>query len=166
MLGLALVLGLYVLAWRRGLISSTDDVSPWLPGPRWRPVLFGAGLLIAYLALQSPIDRGGDEFLFSLHMVQHVLLMMVAPPLLLLGICGARDIPPGMPARWWRRGWRSVTRPWVATFLFTAVLLTWHIPSLYDATLTTELIHVVEHITFMAVGVAFWWPVVDPAQVA
>jgi len=51
-----------------------------------RPVLFFTGLLITFVALQSPIDRGGDLYLFSLHMVQHMLLMMVAPPLLLLGI--------------------------------------------------------------------------------
>ena len=73
---------------RRGTIGPDDDVTPWFRHQRWRPVLFCAGLLLTFIALESPIDRGGDYYLFSLHMVQHMVLMMVAPPLLLLGIAG------------------------------------------------------------------------------
>lgn len=166
MLGLVAILGAYVVAVRRGAISADDDVAPWLPRAGWRPVLFGAGLLIAYVALQSPLDRGGDDFLFALHMLQHVLLMMVAPPLLLLGICGAGELPAGAPQRWVRRVWAEITRPWVSTLLFTAVLLDWHIPTLYDATLTTAPIHIFEHLTFITAGVLFWWPIVDPGRPA
>jgi cytochrome c oxidase assembly factor CtaG len=54
--------------------------------------------------------------------------------------------------------------PWVATVVFSTVLLVWHVPALYDATLTTEPIHVVEHLSFIAVGVIFWWPIVDPQR--
>jgi putative membrane protein len=148
---------------RRGVIGPGDDVTPWLPSRRWRPVLFFAGLLITLVALQSPIDRGGDLYLFSLHMVQHMLLMMVAPPLLLLGIAGARS-----PARerytTLRTVWWMVTRPWPAVAIFNAVLLVWHIPSLYDATLTTEPVHIVEHLSFIGVGVVVWWAVVDPMR--
>ena len=128
-----------------------------------RLLLFGCGLLVAFLALQSPIDRGGDEYLFSLHMTQHLLLMMVAPPLVLLGICGARSVGDGAAQRW-RMMWNWLTRPWQATVLFNAVLLVWHIPALYDATLTTQSIHIFEHLTFIAVGIVFWWPIVDPLR--
>ena len=159
---LALVAGYLVLV-RRGWIDDGDDVSPWFRSPQPRALLFALGVATAYVALQSPIDKGGDLYLLSIHMVQHLLLMMVAPPLLLLGIAGMRSIA---SHRWvrWRALWRLLTRLWPATILFNAVLLVWHIPALYDATLTNEPIHVVEHLTFIAVGVIFWWPIVDPLR--
>jgi putative membrane protein len=148
---------------RRGAIADDDDVSPWLPNQRWRPALFFSGLLITFLALQSPIDRGGDLYLFSMHMVQHMLLMMVAPPLLLLGIAGAR---PASRERhtMLRTLWWAITRPWPAVAIFNAVLLFWHIPSLYDATLTTVPLHIIEHLSFIGVGMLLWWSVVDPIR--
>jgi cytochrome c oxidase assembly factor CtaG len=159
---LALVLG-YGIAVRRRVIAETDDVSPWFTSRRWRPVLFGCGVLVALLALQSPIDRGGDDFLLSVHMVQHLLLMMVAPPLVLLGICGVKP-----PARTRfagvRRFWWAITRPWPALVIFNVVMLVWHIPALYDTTLTTQPVHILEHLSFMAVGVVFWWPIIDPIR--
>ncbi|MFN2452021.1 MAG: cytochrome c oxidase assembly protein [Candidatus Dormibacteria bacterium] len=162
-LGLLVMVGAYVLAWRRGWLSRADDTTPWSLPSGARPWFLGLGIAVAYIALQSPIDRGGDEYLLSLHMVQHLLLMMVAPPLALLGICGARslsaEVAPGV-RRWATR----LTRVWPATLLFNAVLLVWHFPLFYDATLSTNPIHIFEHITFVAVGVIFWWPIVDPLR--
>ena len=153
----------YVIALRRGVLAAGGDVTPWFRSARLRPLFFAAGMIVALLALQSPIDRGGDEFLFSLHMTQHLLLMMVAPPLVLLGICGL--VPPAR-ARFHalRRAWWALTRPWPALVIFNVIMLLWHIPSLYDTTLTVEPVHILEHITFMGVGVIFWWPVVDPVR--
>ena len=162
LLGLAALVAGYMIAWRRGLLSGDDDVSPWAGSPRTRPWFFGAGVLTGFIALLSPIDTGGDQYLFSLHMVQHLLLMMVAPPLCILGVVGMR--PPGGPPGPRRRLWALLVNPWAATLIFSAVLLVWHIPALYDATLTTEPIHVVEHLSFIAVGVVFWWPIVDPMR--
>ncbi len=153
----------YIVAIRRGTISPADDVTPWFRHARWRPVLFFAGLLITLLALESPIDRGGDLYLFSLHMVQHMLLMMIAPPLLLLGIAGARPAPRDRHTTL-RSIWWAITRPWPAVILFNAVLLFWHIPSLYDTTLTTVPVHIVEHISFITAGLIVWWSVVDPIR--
>lgn len=163
--GLAAVVAAYLWAWRRGWLRSDDDVGPWVGrgGGRWRPWLFAGGVLSALVALQSPLDAGGDRYLLSLHMLQHLLLMMVAPPLVLLGLCGmcparARGPSPlGAAGRW-------LIRPWPATVLFNLVLLVWHLPVLYDATLRTPPIHVVEHASFVAVGVLFWWPIVDPLR--
>lgn len=154
----------YVLAWRRGLLRDGDELGAWAGGARARPWYFAAGILIGFIALQSPIDTAGDEYLFSMHMVQHLLLMMVAPPLCILGLTGL-----GSPAsaRWrWRRLWRVLVNPWVATLLFSGVLLVWHIPVLYDATLTTVPLHIFEHLSFVAVGGLFWWPIVDPQRAA
>ena len=161
--GLALALAAYALAWRRGVLGPSNDVTPWFKHGRARPWYFAAGILIAFIALQSPIDRGGDEYLFSLHMLQHLLLMMLAPPLVLLGIVGIRTRPASRyPAV--RRVWWAITRPWPAVVLFNVVMLVWHIPALYDTTLTTEPIHVLEHVSFIAVGLVFWWAVVDPVR--
>lgn len=145
------------------MIGPADDVSPWFRDARSRPWCFALGLLTAFIALQSPIDRGGDQYLFSIHMLQHLLLMMVAPPLLLLGIAGTRPLPRARHAGI-RRLWWMLTRPWVALILFNIVMLVWHIPALYDTTLTTEPVHVVEHLSFIGVGVVFWWAIVDPIR--
>lgn len=163
LLGLVAVLALYRLAWRHGALRRDDDVSAWTSHPYRRVWWFGAGIAVAFIALQSPIDRGGDDYLFALHMVQHLLLMMVAPPLCILGLAGL-NLPGGALGRIrCLLGWLS--RPWVATVVFSAVLLLWHIPDLYDATLTTAPIHVLEHLSFIGVGILFWWPIVDPQRV-
>jgi len=163
LLGLAALAVAYVLAWRRGLLSADDDVSAWVGSPRTRPGFFGAGLMVGFIALLSPIDTGGDQYLFSLHMIQHLLLMMVAPPLCILGLVGMRSRAAGPPDPW-RKAWALLVSPWSAALVFSGVLLVWHIPALYDATLTTEPIHVVEHLSFIAVGVLFWWPLIDPMR--
>ncbi|MBJ7610144.1 MAG: cytochrome c oxidase assembly protein [Candidatus Dormibacteraeota bacterium] len=163
LLGIAAVVAGYAIARRRGLLTDDDDVSPWFTSTRARLWFFAAGVLVGFLALVSPIDTGGDQYLFALHMVQHLLLMMVAPPLCLLGIVGMRRPVAGPPGRM-RRVWAAMVNPWSAMLIFSAVLVVWHIPALYDATLTTEPIHVVEHLSFIAVGVIFWWPIVDPMR--
>ena len=163
LLGLALLVAVYVVGVRRGLLRNDDDTAPWFTRAALRPWFFAAGILSGFLALQSPIDTGGDDFLLSLHMIQHLVLMMVSPPLVLLGIAGMRSLPDNIAPRW-RALWTFITRPWPATFIFNAVLLIWHIPSWYDATLTTPWIHIVEHLTFIGVGVIFWWPIVDPLR--
>jgi len=153
----------YAAAWRQRLLSSSDDTSPWLGAPRLRVLIFGVGLVSGWLALQSPIDTGGDRYLLFLHMLQHLVLMMVAPPLVLLGIVGARPPDENVAPRL-RALWTALSRPWPAALLFNSVLLVWHLPALYNATLTDEPLHIVEHLTFVAAGVLFWWPIVDPLR--
>jgi putative membrane protein len=162
LLGLAALSIAYALAIRRGVISERDNTEPWLRSPKLRPVFFASGVVVGLVALQSPIDVGGDNYLFSMHMLQHLLLMMVAPPLVLLGICGVRARPRGSATL--RRIWWLITRPWPAVIIFNAVMLVWHLPALYNTTLTVEPVHVLEHVSFLAAGIVFWWPVVDPVR--
>lgn len=145
------------------MLGRRDDVSPWLKHQGSRTVVFATGIAVALIALQSPIDRAGDEYLFAMHMLQHLLLMMLAPPLLLLGIVGMRPLPERR-LRALRRVWWALTRPWVAVVVFNIVMLVWHIPALYDTTLTVEPVHIMEHISFIAVGIVFWWAIVDPIR--
>lgn len=162
-LGLLALVAAYVIAHRRSRIRADDDVAPWFGSARVRPWYFGAGVLTAFLALESPIDTGGDNYLLSLHMIQHLVLMMVSPPLVLLGICGMRPPDPRV-APGARRLWTAITRPLPATVIFNVVLLVWHVPALYDTTLRNEGLHILEHLTFIGVGVVLWWAIVDPIR--
>lgn len=131
------------------LLRTGGRQESWLPSSR---IYFAGGLLVLFLALSSPIDTGGDRYLFSLHMLQHLLLAMVAPPLLLLG----------MPERW-----RSIDRlpisPLAANIVFNLVLAVWHLPFLYEATLRNVPLHVTEHVSFVLAGLLFWWPIIAVA---
>jgi cytochrome c oxidase assembly factor CtaG len=123
--------------------------------PRIRSLYFGMGLFSMWLALETPIDIVSDRSLDSVHMFQHVLLGVVAPPLLLLGLnremAGVLVRVPGV---------RAITDPVAAQVLSGLVMIVWHLPPLYDATLYSEDLHVLEHLAFIAGGVLFWWPVV------
>jgi putative membrane protein len=130
------------------LIRGRGRTGDWSPLAR---LYFTAGLLALFLALESPIDIGGDYYLFSLHMLQHLLLAMIVPPLLLLGL----------PEEW-RAFDRLHVSPLAANIIFNLVLALWHLPFLYEATLRNEPVHVLEHLSFLAVGVLFWWPILVP----
>ncbi|HEY4025065.1 MAG TPA: cytochrome c oxidase assembly protein [Candidatus Dormibacteraeota bacterium] len=123
--------------------------------PRIATLYFGLGLLCIWLALETPVDVISDHYLDSVHMFQHVLLGVVAPPLLLLGLnrqmAGVLVRVPGV---------RAVTEPVAAQVLSAVVMIGWHIPVLYDATLYSDALHVLEHVAFIAGGVLFWWPVI------
>jgi putative membrane protein len=127
--------------------------------PRSGSLLFGLGLLSIWLALETPIDVLSDHYLDSVHMLQHVLLGVVAPPLLLLGL--NRDMA-GVLVR--VPGVRLVTEPVAAQVLSGLVMIGWHLPPLYDATLYSEPLHVVEHVSFIAGGALFWWPVIGATR--
>jgi putative membrane protein len=123
--------------------------------PRISSLYFGLGLLAIWLALETPIDTLSDEYLDSVHMLQHVLIGVVAPPLLLLGL--NREMA-GVLVR--LPGVRAITEPVPAQVLSAAVMIGWHLPPLYDATLYSGSLHVLEHLAFIAGGVLFWWPIV------
>jgi putative membrane protein len=123
---------------------------------RLRSLYFGLGLFCIWLALETPLDTLSDYYLDSVHMIQHVLLGVLAPPLLLLGLNDS------MAARLAAvPGVRRITEPVPAQLIAAAVMIGWHIPALYDATLYSVPLHVLEHLTFVAGGVLFWWPVIS-----
>jgi len=117
-------------------------------------LLFGLGLLALWVALETPIDTISDDYLDSVHMFQHVLLGFIAPPLMLLGLS------PGMAARLAAVPLiRAVTEPVPAQLIAGGVMIVWHVPALYDATLHSEPLHVTEHVMFIAAGLVLFWPV-------
>ena len=139
-----------------------------LPGREWwRPVLFGAGLATVAAALVSPLDGLALGSLVA-HMVQHVLLLVVAAallvtaapmPTLLAGLPGRFATPPPTAGRWSAASARSRWWPaWMAAAVVvqTAVMWAWHAPALYGAAVDDKAIHAVEHLWFLGAGLLFW----------
>lgn len=123
---------------------------------RKHTLYFFAGLFVMWLALETPIDTVSDHYLDSVHMVQHVLLAFVAPPLMLLGLSRAMV---GQVVR--IPAVRALTEPVPAQVIAGVIMVVWHVPALYDATLHNEGLHVVEHLMFIASGVFLYWPMLD-----
>ena len=125
------------------------------------------------VALDSPIDRYAEQ-LFWVHMLQHVLLLTVAPPLILLGrpwprmwrgaaaAAGERAWGGRSPGAGWTSPLRALARPLPAWVLFNATLIAWHVPGAYEATLRSSAVHQIEHAMFFFTGLLFWARVIDP----
>ena len=130
------------------------------PPRRWQAVCFSGGTLSLAAALVSPIDAG-SEYLFTIHMVQHMLLLLVAAPLLALAVPVAfLGRLYGMPPI--ARVLRAVWSPVPAVVLFNGILVFWHLPFAYDATLAVRAVHALEHLSFVAAGLIFWGVIVSP----
>lgn len=141
--------------------------------PAWRLAAFLGGLATIWAALASPLDGFADALL-SAHMVEHLLLMSVAPPLLLLGapqvpllrglphFLTARVLGPLLSMHALRRLGRFLTAPVTAWLAMNLIFLGWHIPRAYDFALEHEAWHDFEHICFLASSILFWWPIVRP----
>jgi cytochrome c oxidase assembly factor CtaG len=130
--------------------------------PVWRTVAFLAGIACLLVALESGLDAYDDRLL-SAHMVQHLLLLELAPALLLCGRpvgLALRTLAPPR-RRWLGRGLvrlRAFTKPWVCVAAFSTVVLVAHAPVIFDAAVQHPLLHVGEHVCFLAAGLLLWWP--------
>ncbi|MFN8556443.1 MAG: cytochrome c oxidase assembly protein [Dehalococcoidia bacterium] len=141
----------------------------------WRTAAFGGGLLGLLVALVSPVDSLGVA-LFSVHMVQHLLLVLVAAPLLILGepvLAGLWALPRSwrraLGATWREAGrlrwvWRGGTAPPVTWLIHAGVLWCWHLPRLFDATLSNGALHALEHAMFLGTAVLWWWSVAQTGR--
>ncbi len=127
------------------------------PFPALRCLLFYLGLAIVYLAVGSPLDQLGEQFLFSAHMAQHMLLIYVAPTCFFFGT-------PGWLADTLLRNdtlaavLRRLAHPACGGLLFTFVYTVWHVPALYEAALQDKRIHILEHWTMFSLGALMLWP--------
>ena len=122
-----------------------------------------AGAMLALLAaLVSPIDRLGEDYLFSAHMVQHLLLGDIAPLLLLLSLSRVIMRPATRRLTRVERALGRLASPATGILLWLAITYLWHIPALYDAATENALVHLLEHASFFAAGLALWWPLIQP----
>jgi putative membrane protein len=135
---------------------------------------FLAGWLTLVIALVSPLHPWGSV-LFSAHMTQHELLMLVAAPLLVLGRplvpflwafpkTTARHLSAWTKATAWQRVWRAITAPFVAWLIHAVVLWGWHVPFLFQATLASEWVHALQHASFFGSALLFWWAILHGRQ--
>jgi putative membrane protein len=139
----------------------------------WRLVSFVSGIAALEIALASPIDTF-DPFLLTSHMLQHMILMMVVPPLILIGdpaipllhgmpLSASRDmLGPVMSWPPLQRLGQRLTHPVTAWLLMAMAMLGWHVPAAYEFALRSPGWHEIEHACFLVVSVLFWWPVVQP----
>src|SRR3954468_12958293 len=149
-----------------------NDAHPNNPVPRFRYWCWQGGILVLFVALASPIATY-DTTLFSVHMVQHLLLTMVAAPLLALGapITLLLRVSSSATRRRWilpvlhSRALRAISFSVVTWVIFAAVMWGSHFSPIFDASLDNEAIHLVEHALYLGAALLFWWPVVgaDPS---
>ncbi len=147
-IGLVLLGGLYV-SWGG------------LRADRRRVVAFGAALLVIFASLNGPLHDLSDNYLFSAHMGQHLLLTLLFPPLLLYGT-PAWVVRRVLAPRWVTALARIVTRPVIAAATFTAPIVLWHVPVFYEAALRHHNLHIVQHLVFLTTAAIMWWPVLSP----
>ena len=129
------------------------------PVPGWRVALFALGIVLLVVAVASPIAAIGEEELFSFHMTQHLLLGDLAPLCLLAGLTGPLLRPllalPGVMRL------RVLANPFVAFPIWTANLVLWHTPVLYEAAVESSALHALEHVAFFSAGIVLWLPVLE-----
>jgi putative membrane protein len=124
-------------------------------------VLFVTGLATIFLSLNGWLHDLSDFYLFSAHMVQHLLLTLVAPPLRIMGTPGWML----RPALAWRGVGpvaRAITKAPAAFVIFNLVLTVWHLPPMYEFAMEHHSVHIVQHLCFMAAATIMWWPVLSP----
>ena len=153
-LGLAALGGLYVfLGGRRAA--------------RRKQASFAGALAVLFAALNGPLHNLSDYYLFSAHMVQHLVLTLVVPPLLLAGTPRWIADPVLEPVLAWRPTAglaRLVTRPVLALGIYSTTMAAWHLPPVYGIALDIHAWHVVQHLTMLATATLAWWPILSPAS--
>jgi putative membrane protein len=137
----------------------------------WPILWFALGWISLVIAFDSPLHEIGEQ-LFWVHMTQHEILMLISAPLLILGrpmIAFLWALPPACRetaaelgrSRILKKSWAFVSAPFSAWLVSALALWIWHIPSLFDQTLSSDWIHAAQHTTFLVTAVIFWWPVVN-----
>jgi putative membrane protein len=151
--------GVYGARWRR-VRAAPEGARGASVG---RALAFAAAMLLLVAALLSPIDRLAEQ-VFAMHMVQHVLLLDVVPILLMLSLTKILMRPVTRRLQRVERAVGPLAHPAVAVVLYVALMWVWHIPALYDAALEHPIVHVVEHICFLSVGILYWWHLLSPIR--
>jgi cytochrome c oxidase assembly factor CtaG len=163
--GAAVALAFFFQGFHRLRARGRADLAPWS-----RAVLFCTGVAVTLFALVGPIDTVGEEYLQSVHMLQHVLVADLGIALTLVAVRGPLAVfflPRGLISplahtRWVRRALAFLLKPWVSYAAWVGVLVAWHVPPVYEAALSNQLVHTIEHLSFVAAGLLVWTQIVDP----
>jgi putative membrane protein len=164
---LSLAVLIYSIGWVRLRVAFRNLISAW------RLAAFLTGIVSLWIAIGSPVEAFDDVSL-TVHMVQHLLLMVIAPPLILLSaptVPLLQGLPRWMarcivapPLRWdWvKRLGHLITHPAICWLAATLALVGWHIPAVFELALRSQWWHEFEHASFFGTGLLFWWPVIQP----
>ncbi len=167
LIGILVTAAIYLRGWRLARRTRPQE----LPG--WRALSFCGGLLAIWLAIASPIDAL-DDYLLTAHMIQHFILMSVAPPLLVLGaptVPMLRGLPrrlirgplhPLFASRGVQRVFHALSHPVLIWLAMNVAYLGWHVPAAFELTFRSENWHETEHMCFLLTNIAFWWVVLQP----
>jgi cytochrome c oxidase assembly factor CtaG len=170
---LTLILVFTALVYLRGWLSLRSSIVNVTSA--WRACSFLVGLFLVWVAVASPI-AALDHELLTIHMLQHLLLMTLAPPLIWLGapVCPlSRGLPrrfvesllvPLLQSRAAKRFGKALDRPGFSWLAACAALVGWHIPTLFALGMQSAAWHLFEHLSFLATGLLFWWPIVQPSR--
>jgi putative membrane protein len=126
-----------------------------------KPVLFGASLVLMFLSLNGWLHDLSDSYLFSAHMIQHLVLAMAVAPLMIMGTPGWM-LRPALRVRPLAALGRAASNPISAFAIFNVVLIGWHLPPLYNSAMEYHDLHIVQHLLLLAASVIMWWPVLSP----
>jgi putative membrane protein len=162
----ALIGGLLLVSWFYAIIVGPyrKNFSTELPYSQKHTLWFCAGIISFYLAVGSPLDPLGENFLFFAHMIQHNILMYVSPLFLLLGL------PQEIIDEYLKKKpilekfLKFIFHPIVAGLLFTFVFSFWHFGAFYEAAIRDKTIHMAEHLSMFFTSVAMWWPICGPSK--
>lgn len=162
----ALIGGLLFVAWVYAILVGPfrNKICTDLPYSSSHTLWFSAGLVSFYLAVGSPLDPLGENFLFFAHMIQHNILMYVSPVFILLGI------PQPLVDRFLETHpllesiLRFFLHPVIAGLLFTLVFSFWHFGVFYEAAIQNKTLHMAEHLSMFFTSVAMWWPICGPSK--
>jgi putative membrane protein len=158
LLGVLVLVLLYAAGWRRA--RRPGERHP--PSP-WRLIMFAGAVVTILVALVSPLDSLGDQ-LMVMHMVQHMLLLDIAPILLILGLTKVLLRPVTRRVQRIERRAGFLAHPAFAVIFYAAILWLWHVPALYDRAQGNDVVHAFEHLCFFAAGSLYWWHVLSPIR--
>ena len=160
LIGVVYLASIYLFA-----VGPAREKYGWWPEAvsRWRKASYLGAAALIFFSLNGPLHTLSDDYLFSAHMVQHMLLMLVMPPFLIMGL------PPWLirkalekPAV--ARTARVLTHPVAAFLAYNVTFIGWHLPPMYNWALVSHDLHIFQHLMFMSVAVMMWWPVVNPVS--
>jgi putative membrane protein len=153
--GLGLLAALYTWRARRGRTEGQPPLG------KAKPALFATALVVMFLSLNGWLHDLSDAYLFSAHMVQHLLLALVVAPFLVMGTPGWM-LRPALRIPLVRAIATRITHPFFCFLSFSIVVAAWHLPVMYNAALASHPLHIVQHLTFLVTSVLMWWPVLSP----
>ncbi len=157
-IALVCYLGIYLVRWRQCRVDDEPH-----PPSVWRLLSFCGGILVIAIALISPVDKLGEQIL-AMHMVQHVLLLDIAPILIILGFTRVLLRPVTRRIHVIERRAGILAHPVFAAVLYAGGMIFWHVPFFYDAAASHSGIHVLEHLTFSFIGFLYWWHLLSPIR--